>query len=238
MSIIAAAVKHMLAAKMPAEAIVAAVAEMEAAVPRDAQAERRREKDRERKRLRKSAESAEPAEIQDAPALNDVIPNLETLEVNLNPPPLKVPRPKSDFPRDAFEQWYSIYPRHEAPKRARKAFLSVERSGEVSFADLIAATQRFAAIVSGKERQFIPHPATWLNGGCWADETPAPPPAAGGSPTPKSGDVVAGKFWVHRESEQFEAWREYELRVKGKPPPTDRNGGWLFPSEFPPQHHS
>jgi len=58
MSIIASAVKHMLAAGMPHDAIVAAVEEMEAQIV-DVQAERRRAKDRERKRLRNSAESAE-----------------------------------------------------------------------------------------------------------------------------------------------------------------------------------
>lgn len=62
MSIIAAAVKHMLASVMAPDAIVSAVADMEAAMPKDEQAERRRAADRERKRLRKSAESAEGAE--------------------------------------------------------------------------------------------------------------------------------------------------------------------------------
>jgi hypothetical protein len=163
----------------------------------------------------------------DAPSPNDVLPNLETLEGNLNPTPLKVPPQKSDFPRDAFEQWYPVYPRHEAPKRARRAFTAVERSGEVRFADLMAATRRFAATVAGKERQFIPHPATWLNGGCWADEQPAPQAAE----TRTTGRTAAG-FWAHRESDQFETWVEL-----GHHPPsqTDRNGGWLFPSEFPPQ---
>lgn len=63
MSVIAAALKHMLASGMPHDAIVAAVADMEAAMPKDEQAERRRAADRERKRLRNSAESAETAEV-------------------------------------------------------------------------------------------------------------------------------------------------------------------------------
>jgi len=67
-SVIATALKHMLAAGMAPEAIVAAVAEMEASIGRDPQAERRRAADRERKRLRNSAESAEPAEIADQEA--------------------------------------------------------------------------------------------------------------------------------------------------------------------------
>lgn len=50
MTVIAAAVKHMLAAGMPAEAIVAAVEEMELVCVVDKQAERRRAVDRLRKR--------------------------------------------------------------------------------------------------------------------------------------------------------------------------------------------
>jgi len=50
MSIIAAALKHMLAAGMDHDAIVAAVADMEESAPKDAQAERRRAIDCLRKR--------------------------------------------------------------------------------------------------------------------------------------------------------------------------------------------
>jgi hypothetical protein len=75
MSVIAAAVKHMLACGMPHATIVAAVAEMEAGLGIDEQAERRRAKDRERKRAkapRNSAESAETAERAEKPAPKDI----------------------------------------------------------------------------------------------------------------------------------------------------------------------
>ena len=74
MSVIATALKHMLAAGMDHEAIVAAVAEMEATRPADPQAERRREKDRERKRLRNSAESAESADPPRSPSFSPQTP--------------------------------------------------------------------------------------------------------------------------------------------------------------------
>ncbi|WP_416463986.1 hypothetical protein [Sphingomonas sp. VDB2] len=88
MSVIASALKHMLAAGMPADAIVAAVAEMEAsmAVPRDPVAEKRREYDRDRKRAERAAaklstghppESADYADIADnspSPAPSPFLP--------------------------------------------------------------------------------------------------------------------------------------------------------------------
>lgn len=83
-SAIATALKHMLAAGMPHDAIVAAVAEMEAGMAVDEVAERRRAYDRERKRNKKSGgipvESADSAECAE-PALSRP-PN----EINSNPP--------------------------------------------------------------------------------------------------------------------------------------------------------
>ncbi len=55
MSVIAAALKHMLASGMPHEAIIAAVAEMEAGLARDPVAEKRRAYDRERRRVERAA---------------------------------------------------------------------------------------------------------------------------------------------------------------------------------------
>jgi len=75
MTVIATALRHMLAAGMPHDAIVAAVSEMEAATPAsvDPVAERRRAYDRERKRAAKGnstgipPESAEAAESAEQP---------------------------------------------------------------------------------------------------------------------------------------------------------------------------
>ncbi|WP_145201363.1 DnaT-like ssDNA-binding domain-containing protein [Sphingobium sp. B2] len=88
MSVIASALKHMLAAGMPADAIVAAVAEMEAsmAVPSDPVAEKRREYDRNRRREERAraklstghpVESADKADIADktpSPAPSPFLP--------------------------------------------------------------------------------------------------------------------------------------------------------------------
>jgi hypothetical protein len=108
MSVIATAVKHLLAAGVTGEALVNAIAEMEAAQPKDAAAERRRAWDRERKRGKRSEgvstgippESADNADNAGAPSLSRP-PN----ENNSNPPThthpdISTPRARSDpFPR-------------------------------------------------------------------------------------------------------------------------------------------
>lgn len=103
MSVIASALKHMLAAGMPADAIVAAVAEMEAQMQAgapDPVAEKRRRYDRERKRNAKlsggipveSADSVESAES--GPFLDKEIPPRPPKEIN----PIPV---RDTHPRDA-----------------------------------------------------------------------------------------------------------------------------------------
>ncbi|WP_398457382.1 hypothetical protein [Sphingomonas albertensis] len=71
MSVIATAVRHLLAAGVTGEALVAAIADMEASQPVDAVAEKRRAYDRERKRALKSTgippESTETPEFQTGP---------------------------------------------------------------------------------------------------------------------------------------------------------------------------
>lgn len=73
---------------------------------------------------------------------------------------------------DDFETFWQAYPRKVAKLQARKAFTSAlkrEASGEI-----LAGVARYAADPNLPEREFIPHPATWLNGDRWADE-PLPP---------------------------------------------------------------
>jgi len=68
-----------------------------------------------------------------------------------------------------FTEWWAIYPRKAAKPRARKAFFSAT-DNRVDFPLLMEKTKDFAFSVVGKNKQYIPHPATWLNGDCWDDE--------------------------------------------------------------------
>lgn len=69
-----------------------------------------------------------------------------------------------------FEQFWNCYPKKVGKKVALKAFQNAQDRPRID--DLIASLQR--QILSPqwqKEKgQFIPHPATWLNRGQWADE--------------------------------------------------------------------
>lgn len=78
----------------------------------------------------------------------------------------------NDWPSDWFEQFWKLYPRRVAKKDAFRALSKVHR--EVEWDYLIEAVKAFANSVRGKDVQYIPHPATWINGGRWDDEIAKP----------------------------------------------------------------
>lgn len=92
MSIIATAVKHLLAAGVTGDALVQAIAEMEASQPVkvDRVAENRRAYDRDRKRKRKALSTGIPVEpVESAIPPNDIYSNPpEPLSSNEDSPPL------------------------------------------------------------------------------------------------------------------------------------------------------
>ena len=68
-----------------------------------------------------------------------------------------------------FEQFWNAYPKKVGRKAAQKAFQNAQDRPRIN--DLLAAiaTQRASPQWLKDGGQFIPHPATWLNQGRWAD---------------------------------------------------------------------
>lgn len=75
---------------------------------------------------------------------------------------------------DTWEQFWNTYPRRTGKANARRAW------------DKLSATDRTTALdaltdhvgywkAAGTQPQFIPHPATWINGRRWEDELPDTP---------------------------------------------------------------
>lgn len=81
-----------------------------------------------------------------------------------------------------FESWWEMYPRKVGKAAAAKAYAKARREvGALELVDGLAnATQVWKATET--EGRFIPHPATWLNAGRWADEVALP--GMPGAPAP------------------------------------------------------
>lgn len=81
-------------------------------------------------------------------------------------------QPKAHSYSDDFEAFWAIYPRPVNKLAAAKAFeKAIAMGGGTPEAKkrLLEATTAYAAHQKGKDQQYIPHPATWLNAGGWDD---------------------------------------------------------------------
>jgi hypothetical protein len=74
-----------------------------------------------------------------------------------------------DWPEDFGDQFWQAYPRKTEKLAAMRKLASIRKSGIVTFTDLMAGVQSIRAAKT--DPQFTKHPTTWLNAGCWADET-------------------------------------------------------------------
>ena len=73
-----------------------------------------------------------------------------------------------------FETFWKSYPKHVNRKAAEKAFLKLNPDDGL-LETMLAAVDRQKQTAQWQEQngQFIPYPATWLNGRRWEDELPA-----------------------------------------------------------------
>ena len=197
MSVIATAVKHMLASGMPHEAIVDAVAEMESATPKDIQAERRRAADRERKRLRNSAESAEKrnsAEVSEALSPFEVFPQTPFPKT---PNPIPPSPPKGGSSPTDFEAFWEIYPNKVGKADARKKFGRAVRSASID--TIMAGLKRYVAKTD--DRPWC-NPSTWLHQERWADQPAVAQPR--GSPPPRQERPLKGSEFFYEFAEMVD----------------------------------
>jgi hypothetical protein len=73
-------------------------------------------------------------------------------------------------PDDPFETWWKEYPRKKDKKAARIAFKKATK--HTAFDELLSCVRAFSGRMSGKDEEYIPYAATWLNKERWLDEKP------------------------------------------------------------------
>lgn len=96
-----------------------------------------------------------------------------------------------------FVAFYEAYPLKKARDGALRAYRAARNRG-ATHEQIMAGCARYAAEKRDADPKYIKHPATWLNGGCWADES-GPQPAA----TPLIGDPHE-----RRMASRLKYWRE------------------------------
>lgn len=77
--------------------------------------------------------------------------------------------PSERYTADGFAEFWDAYPRRVGKLAAQRAFAKALKA--TTAAEIIAGARRYAEQRRGQDSKFTKHPTTWLNGGCWTDET-------------------------------------------------------------------
>lgn len=101
-----------------------------------------------------------------------------------------------------FVAFYDLYPRKVGRGQALKAYRAARK--KASAEEIVSGLQAQLADLTSREKAFVPHPATWLNGERWADAAPA---------EELDGEELeaAVKEWLWRHPVQHPPGREEEL---------------------------
>lgn len=99
---------------------------------------------------------------------NPTLENRPTLEENLKEKTKIRELYAQDELERAFNEFWQAYPRREGKAAAKKAF--VKAVEQVTPDEIVAGARRFGTDPNLPAKQYIPHPATWLNAGRWDDE--------------------------------------------------------------------
>lgn len=122
----------------------------------------------------------------------------------------KIENKKQKTNNSAFSAFWEAYPRHTNKQAALKAFAKIEPDAELLRVMLDAiARQQTCEQWTKDGGQFIPHPATWLNGRRWEDEIPqgSPPRAAVSAQAYEQRTYSAGKYSALADDALLEARR-------------------------------
>lgn len=76
--------------------------------------------------------------------------------------------------REMFERFWGLYPRKLAKKDAEKAWKKIPPFKYVEVCEALRNHVRLWE-TKGTDKQYIPYPASWLNGARWEDELEAVP---------------------------------------------------------------
>lgn len=109
-----------------------------------------------------------------------------------------------------FLKFWAAYPKKKSKESARKAFFKLNPSNDL-LCQMLRAVERQATTEQWRRQggQFIPYPATWLNGGCWEDQNTVEVRPFGrgtfGGDTPPEQEPP-GATW---RNEGFQSWQAY-----------------------------
>lgn len=76
---------------------------------------------------------------------------------------------RAEISPDPFADFWLLYPRRVAKLAARKAWAKISPD---LYAEILTTLVAWRQVWRDKDPEFLPYPATWLNGERWEDELP------------------------------------------------------------------
>lgn len=155
-------------------------------------------------------------------------------------------RVKSDptAAEEDFEKFWKAYPRspNMSKKEARTAWEKLTGADKDA---VLATAPKYHKWFTDEQRKrpdaTALHAVRFITQRRFEGFLEPPDPAKVDQPAMKHGDVapasagrLAGYIWLKSETEDWDNWREYQRKNGLKTSPTDRFGGWLFPTRSPP----
>lgn len=116
---------------------------------------------------------------------------------------------------EGFEEFWAAYPRREAKKDAMKAWAQMTEGQKFAARESIPLHVRFWNL-SGRTRQYIPLPASWLRGERWEDELELPQPKVMDEWWKTTAGITAKARSVGVEPRAGEDWHSLKARVMEK----------------------
>lgn len=119
--------------------------------------------------IKKLEEQEPPQEMQGYPRSRCTpTPAADAPKPSIEPSKEPYTSSKDDEVNYYFDQLWEMYPRKVGKGQARKAYVTASK--KIDFFDLLPKLEAYVSTLDGKDKQYMPHLATWLNGERWADE--------------------------------------------------------------------
>lgn len=115
----------------------------------------------------------------------------------------------------SFEKFYFVYPRKKGKQDAIKWFKKTKPTEDFVSMLIEDVTKRVATEWNGKEHQYLPYPATYLNGKRWEDAIETSAPVKPKYPTPDERAANEQKIRDREIKEQLAKQREIESSKGG-----------------------
>jgi predicted phage replisome organizer len=109
-------------------------------------------------------------------------------------------------PLDFFSTFWESYPRRESKEKTKQWFIKNKPNEELQ-TKILEALEKFKKTEQWQDKQFIPHPTTWLNQKRWEDEV-----IIGGNQKPNGKKVANLPDW----------YEKYENGLKDLPKPEEQ----------------